>query len=242
MRLVTASAPGDPAFDIALSHALLAEVAAGRREDVVRLHRPGATAAFGRLDALRPGFDAACAVAEELGFTPVVRSAGGHAAPYDEQALVIEHIVAAGDVTAGLEERFHAMSGRLRDVLRGLGADARVGELPGEYCAGAHSINVGGRLKVAGVAQRAVRGGALTSAILTVGGGPRLRDAVAALYATLELEVDPAVAGALDEVLPGVTVAAVSDAVRAAYGDPSPEEPDDALLAAARALIPRHAV
>jgi lipoate-protein ligase A len=246
LELITFSTPEDPAFDIALSHALLAGVAAGRRGDVLRLHRPGATAAFGRLDVLRPGFDAACSVAEELGYTPVVRSAGGHVAPYDEQSLVVEHIVAAPDVTAGLEDRFAAMSGLLRDVLAGLGADARVGELAGEYCAGAHSLHLavpgGGRLKVAGVAQRAVRGGALTSAILTVGGGPRLREAIAALYATLELDVDPGVAGALDEALPGITVERVGDAVRAAYGNPPPVEPDAELPAAARALIPRHAV
>jgi octanoyl-[GcvH]:protein N-octanoyltransferase len=242
LELITFSTPEDPAFDIALSHALLTDVAAARRGDVLRLHRPGATAAFGRLDALRPGFDAACAVAGELGFTPVVRSAGGHVAPYDEESLVIDHIVAARDVTAGLEERFDATSARLRDVLAGLGADAHVGELAGEYCAGAHSINVGGRLKVAGIAQRAVRGGAMTSAIVTVGGGPRLRDAIGALYATLELDVDPAVAGALDEVVPGVSVHAVAAAVRAAYGSRATVEPDGALLDAARALIPRHAV
>jgi octanoyl-[GcvH]:protein N-octanoyltransferase len=242
LELITFSTPEDAAFDIALSHALLTDVAAGHRGDVLRIHRPGATAAFGRLDALRAGFDAACAVAAELGYTPVIRSAGGHVAPYDEQSLVVDHITASADVTAGLEDRFHTMSGRLRDVLAGLGADARVGELPGEYCAGAHSLNVGGRLKVAGVAQRAVRGGALTSAILTAGGGPRLREAVAALYATLELDVDPGVAGALDEALPGITVERVSEAVRGAYGDPAPAKPGAELLAAAHALIPRHAV
>jgi octanoyl-[GcvH]:protein N-octanoyltransferase len=247
LELITASTPEDPALDIAISHALLAAVASGRRGDVLRLHRPGPTAAFGRLDVLRTGFDAACAVAEELGYTPVVRSAGGHVAPYDEQSLVVEHIVTATDVTAGLQDRFAAMSGLLRDVLAGLGADARVGELAGEYCAGAHSLNVaaphdGGRLKIAGVAQRAVRGGALTSAIVTVGGGPRLREAVAALYATLELDVEPGVSGALDEVLPGITVELVTGAIRAAYGDPAPVEPDAELLAAARALTPRHAV
>src|SRR3954465_15602906 len=110
------------------------------------------------------------------------------------------------------------MATRLRDVLAGIGADARVGGLGGDDCAGAHSLNVGGRLKVAGIAQRAIRGGALTSAIVTVGGGPWLRDVVAALYATLELDVAPAVAGALDEVVPTVTVERVGEAVRAAYG------------------------
>jgi lipoate-protein ligase A len=240
LELITASTPGEPVLDVALSHALLADVAAGRRGDVLRIYRPGPTAAFGRLDVLRPGFPAASAVAKELGLTPLVRSAGGHAAPYAGRSLVLEHVTAAEDVTAGLQERFVAQSGRLQRVLAGLGADAHVGELAGEYCPGRHSINVGGRLKVAGVAQRAVRGAAMTGAVITVGGGPELRAWIAALYAALDLEVDPATAGALDEALPGVTVDAVAAAVRADYAPAQPVAPSPALFAAARALIPRH--
>jgi octanoyl-[GcvH]:protein N-octanoyltransferase len=241
LDLITASTPEDPVLDVALSHALLDEVAAGRRGDLVRIYRPGPTAAFGRLDVLRPGFAAACAVARDLGLTPVIRSAGGHAAPYDGRSLVVEHVVAAPDVTAGLEARFAGASERVRRVLAGLGFDARVGELAGEYCPGAHSVNVGGRLKVAGIAQRAIRGAAMTGVVVTVGGGPELRAMVAALYAALELEVDPATAGALDECRPGITADAVEAAVRADHGALVEAEPDAATLAAARALIPRHA-
>ena len=50
-----------------------------------------------------------------------------------------------------------------------------------------------------------VRHGAATSAVVVVGGGPDLRATVAAVYAELEIPVDPATAGALDEELPGVT-------------------------------------
>ena len=78
-------------------------------------------------------------------------------------------------MTAGLQARFEAQSALLRDALAGLGADARIGELAGEYCAGAHSINLGGRIKVVGIAQRAIRHGALTTAVIVVGGGGRLR-------------------------------------------------------------------
>ena len=35
--------------------------------------------------------------------------------------------------------------------------DARVGEVPGEYCPGSHSVNARGRVKVVGTAQRMVR-------------------------------------------------------------------------------------
>src|SRR4051794_5839729 len=153
----------DPVLDVALSHALLDAVAAGRRPGAVRVFAPAPAVAFGRLDALRPGFAAACAVARRHGRTPLVRSVGGHAAVYDERCLVIEHVVAAPDATGGLQERFAEHAGRLQRVLRELGADAQIGAVPGEYCPGSYSVNAGGRLKLAGLAQRTVRGAALTS-------------------------------------------------------------------------------
>jgi hypothetical protein len=85
----------------------------------------------------------------------------------------------------------------------------------------------------------------MVSAVVTVAGGADLRAMVAALYAALELEVDPGTAGALDEVVPGLTAEAVAEAIRAAYAEGRElvaAEPDPALLAAARALTPRHAV
>jgi lipoate-protein ligase A len=245
LELITARTPADPVLDVALSHALLEAVAGGRQGEALRIYRPGPSAAFGRLDVLRPGFAAACDVARELGLTPLVRSAGGHAAPYDDRSLVVEHLAPAADVTAGLQERFGAQSSVLARVLAGLGADARIGALPREYCAGAHSINLGGRLKVAGIAQRAIRGAAMTSAIVTVAGGDDLRAMIEALYAALELDVDPSTAGALDEMLPGVTADAVAGAIGDAYAEQRRlvrAEPGPELLAAARALIPRHAV
>ena len=227
-----------------MTHALLREVAEGRRPAALRLFRPGPTLAFGRLDALLPGFARACAAARRRGYTPVVRSAGGHAAVYDEQCLVVEHVTAEADVTAGLQARFEAQSALLRDALAGLGADARIGELAGEYCAGAHSINLGGRIKVVGIAQRAIRHGALTTAVVVVGGGATLRTMVGEVYGALALEVEPTTAGALDDELPGVTVEQVADVIRDTYAVVArlePAELDPQLLAAARALAPRHA-
>jgi len=245
VELITAASPADPVLDIALSHALLGAVAAGRRPAALRIFRPGPTAAFGRLDALRPGFGRACAVARERGFTPVVRSVGGHAALFDERAVVVERITHERDATAGLQSRFEDQSHRVRDALAALGADARIGELAGEYCPGPHSVNVGGRVKVAGIAQRMVRHGAATSAIVVAGGGRELRAAIEAVYGALAIPLVPATVGALDEELPGVTLQDVALRLTDAYAVDSrlePREPDAILHAAARELLPRHRV
>jgi octanoyl-[GcvH]:protein N-octanoyltransferase len=209
--------PDDPARDIELTGELLRAVAAREQPETLRVYRPGPTAAFGKLDRLRPEIERAFAVARDLGYTPLVRLAGGQAAVYDARSLVVDHVTPEDDVTAGMNARFEDHAARLRAVLAGLGLDARVGELPGEYCPGRYSINVEGRLKVAGVAQRTIRGAALTTSVLVVAGGDELRAAVAAIYAALGRDTDPAVAGALDDVRPGITPDSVAPLLVAAH-------------------------
>lgn len=46
--------------------------------------------------------------------------------------------------------------------------EARVGQVDGEYCPGEFSINVGGRAKVVGSAQRVTGTGALFSTVVQV--------------------------------------------------------------------------
>jgi octanoyl-[GcvH]:protein N-octanoyltransferase len=213
VRLLRDSFPERPALDIAVSHALLTRVANGELDATLRLYRPGPTLAFGRLDALRPGFRRAGAAAREHGLEPVVRLAGGHAAAYHEDALIYEEITPQPDVTARLHERFREGAALLADALDGLGLDARVGEIPGEYCAGAYTVSASGRVKLVGVAQRAVRGAALLTAFVLVAGGDRLRAALIEVYRELDLEWDPRTAGALDDVLPGASMAGVEQAL-----------------------------
>ena len=55
LDLITAALPGDPALDIAATHALLARSPRGSGRRAARV-LPGPTAAFGRLDVLKPGF------------------------------------------------------------------------------------------------------------------------------------------------------------------------------------------
>src|SRR6185436_412499 len=122
----------------------------------------------------------------------------------------------------GTHERFATEGARLAGALASLGVDARVGEVPGEYCPGAYSVNARGRVKLIGTAQRLVRGGALLGASIVVGDGPGVRAVLREVYAALELEWDDATAGAVDEEVPGVTLDAAEHAVVSAYGNPEP--------------------
>jgi lipoate-protein ligase A len=239
LRLLT-DAPADAALDTALSAALLAGVADGD-PPAFRLVRPAPLVSFGRLDRLRPGFAAAAAAARARGFAPVLRVGGGRAAAAHEGAVSFALAApAAGDTT----ERFQAMSALVRAALARVGVAAEVGELPGEYCPGSWSLHAGG-LKLAGIDQRVTRGTALTEGLVVVQGGARVRAALVDVYAALDVPWDPRTAGAIEDLVPGVTPEAVAAALRAELAERHELRDgavDAATLAAARGLRERHRI
>jgi len=244
VRLVRDAFPERPALDMAVTHALLRRVAAGELPALVRVFRPGPTVAFGRLDALAPGYAAAVAAARARGAEPLLRLGGGHAAAYGPQAVLVEAVTPQRAIAAGLEDRFRVGTDWILAALGDVGVRGEAGELPGEYCAGAWSVHAGG-LKVAGLAQRAVRGAALLTGFVVVAGGDALRALLTDVYAALELDWDPRTAGAVASVAPGVTTEAVEEALVAATGARQAGAPpflDETTLALARQLEPAHQV
>lgn len=144
---------------------------------------------------------------------------------------------------SGIRDRFEAVSGVMARAFQALGIDARIGEVPGEYCPGSWSVNVGGRVKVMGVGQRLVRGAAHVGGVIVVDDGERIRDVLIPVYRALHLDWDPRTSGALADRAPGLDTSKVSRAViktlSAAFDierGPIPEE----IVAEARALIPDH--
>ena len=243
LHLLRGAVPGSAALQLALSQAVLTRVAGGWAPLVARLYVPAPTVAFGRVDAFRPGFDAAAARAREHGFTPVVRAPGGRAAAYHERSVVLELAAAEDDPRAGIGGRFEGMAGLVVDALRGLGVDAAQGELPGEYCPGRFSVLAGG-VKLGGIAQRVVAGASLTGIAIVVEDGARVRFVLEDVSRALEYVFDPATAGAVADVAPGVTTADVEAAIERALRDRyalTDVEPDAELVAAAVAREPEHA-
>src|SRR3954447_3735907 len=237
MQLVRSGTAESAVLELAISHALLTRAGAGELPSTVRVYRPAAAVAFGKLDALRPGFPDALAAARAHGCEPVLRLPGGYAAAYNEQSVGIDVVWALKDPVPGTHQRFAQEGDRLAGALRGLRVDARVGEVPGEYCPGAYSVNARGRVKLIGTAQRLGRGAALLGASIVVGDGPGLRSVLRDVYAALGLEFSDAAAGAVDEEVP-TGLEAVEEAVLTAYGPLKPAALDDATLTLARKLEP----
>ncbi|MET1065671.1 MAG: lipoate--protein ligase family protein [Arthrobacter sp.] len=212
------------AADLDLALELLGKVKTGQVGPMLRLYRPVPTVAFGQRDTHLPGFDAAARACRDLGFEPLVRKAGGRAAAYHEGTLVIDHLEPDADAIAGAKGRFSLFGELLAGALRDAGVDAGVGEIPGEYCPGEFSVHGSGsqdpghRIKLVGTAQRVVAGGWLFSSVIVVENSAPIRAVLEASYAALGLAWDPATAGAVGDLVPGLDVDAVEAAVIAAYG------------------------
>lgn len=211
------------ARDLEFGIELLGMAKTGRIGPTLRLYRPAPTVAFGQRDAHLPGFEAAAQACRELGFEPLVRKAGGRAAAYHEGTLIVDHVEPHADAIAGAKGRFAFFGGMLADALRSAGVQAAVGEIPGEYCPGEFSVHgldpadPMHRVKLIGTAQRVVSGGWLFSSVIVVENSAPIRKVLEASYAALGLDWDPATAGAVDDLVPGLDVAAIETAVINTY-------------------------
>lgn len=203
LTLITESRKGP--LDVAISHAILAAVSAGDMGPTLRLHVPGSIVAFGRADRVTPGYPAAVRAAEAHGFAAVERLAGGRAAVFHESTLAFSLALPEEEPKAGIQERFEMIATLMAEAFAKLGVDARVGEVPGEYCPGQWSVNVAGKVKVMGVGQRLVRRAVHVGGVVVVDDGERIRDVLIPIYRSLSLDWDPRTAGALADRSPGLT-------------------------------------
>jgi octanoyl-[GcvH]:protein N-octanoyltransferase len=231
--------PDRPAFGAAVSRAILERVAACELAPTIRLHRTGRVLAFGRQDAASDRFQAAVAAARGAGFEPIVRLAGGRAALYHEGTIALSWATPDPNATSGAHSRFEQLSELLAGAVRRLGVDARVGEVPGEYCPGAYSVNARGRSKLVGIGQRIVSGGAHLGVVVVVRDSTLVREALIPVYDALGLDWDPATAGSVEDELGDTDLAAVEDALLEALADAGHELHDATLDPETLALAER---
>lgn len=204
-----------PALDTAISATLLTRA---DREGLttVRLFVPDRAVVFGRQDSVRPGFAAAVAAARAAGFAPVLRLAGGRAAVFHEGTVAVSIAQPTRHPREEIRERFVAVAGAVAAALRSLGADARIGEVPGEYCPGEYSVNLGGIHKVAGLGQRLRRGAAHVGGVVVVDGAEAINAVLEPAYEALRYDWDPKATGALGS---DMTPEAVIEAIVTALGE-----------------------
>jgi len=212
-QLLREAFPEQPEVGPSLSRVLLAQVAAGERPATVRLSRPGRVVAYGRRDTKSPGYPDAVKAASQLDFSGMERLTGGRAAAYTEGALSLTLTIPDPDPGERTNSRFEEAAGIARNALETLGIDARIGEVPGEYCPGDFSINARGQIKLAGIGQRMVKGAAHVGFVIVVKDSALTREVLDPVYAALGLEWNPETVGAIEDEVAGVTLEMVESAL-----------------------------
>jgi lipoate-protein ligase A len=207
------------ALDTGVSHAIALAVGLGTLGETLRIHPTTRVVAFGRQDAIAPGYARAVATARAMGYDPIERLAGGRAAIFHTGTLGFSWAVPAPEPRTHVHRRFETLAEIMCRAFADLGVDARVGEVDGEYCPGAYSVNVGGRYKVMGVGQRLVRGAAHVGGVVVVKGTEELRSVLGPVYGALDLSWQPEAAGALEDATTGIDLASVRRAILHRFGD-----------------------
>ena len=213
IRLITEAFAESPALDTAVSRALLQRVSSGFEPETLRLFRPGPIVAFGPQDVRAQGYKAAVQATRDEGFHAVNRLAGGRAAVFHEGTIAFAWTIPDADPRARVWERFDETAEIMAAALRSLGVDARIGEVPGEYCPGKHSVNARGAKKLMGVGQRTISRAAHVGGVLVVSGSKRIRDVLTPVYDALDLDWDPEATGSVEDELGTGDFEAVKKAV-----------------------------
>ena len=243
LRLVTESFRSHPAMDTAVSRAILMGVSDGHEPDTLRVYRPGAVVSFGPKDTRAPGYDDAVRAARASGFEAVRRLSGGTAAVFHEQTIAFAWTVADPAPREGVQQRFEELAGIMEVALIRLGIDARVGEVPGEYCPGRYSVNARGERKLMGVGQRLTSRAAHTGGVVVVDGAERVRHVLLPVCRALRLDWDPATVGSVADEVGGVAFETVVAAIVEEFSsrhETVPGELGPETLAAAEGMVEEH--
>lgn len=213
IRLVTEHCDYRPALDTAISRAILQRVSEGSEPETLRLFRPAPVVAFGPQDTRSPGYGEAVRLSRENGFEAINRLAGGRAAVFHEGTLGFAWAIPDNDPRQRVDQRFNEIADIMVKAFKSLGIDARVGEVPGEYCPGRHSVNARGEKKLMGVGQRTILRGAHVGGVIVVNDGNRVRDILVPVYDALGLEWNPETTGSIEDEVGPTQYDAVSRAV-----------------------------
>jgi octanoyl-[GcvH]:protein N-octanoyltransferase len=113
---------------------------------------------------------------------------GGHAVVLGAGSFCVGFAESA-QTFDGTQERYERLTKALIEAFAGIGIDAESGELDGEWCPGSWSVHAG-EVKLAGLAQRAVKGAAWTDAVVDLAPDAAKARVLTEVYAALDLPLD----------------------------------------------------
>lgn len=205
IQLITESHPNLPTLDTSISRVILDKVSQESMPETLRLYTPPEVVAFGPLDTISRGYRASIIEAQNKGFGAIRRLAGGRAAVFHRGTIAFSWTIPDAEPRSNIESRFNDASVILLNAFRRLGIEARIGEVPGEYCPGRFSINAKGKKKIMGVGQRIVSKAAHLGGVIVLADSNRIREVLTPVYAALELNWDPNTVGSIEDELGSTT-------------------------------------
>ena len=201
ITLVRRSVPYQPVFDTAVSHALLRQAGRGELGETLRVSVPGRMVAFGKQDVTNAGYGQAAVEARQRGYAAIERLAGGRAAVFHPGTISFAWTMPEMEAGANITTRFKEISNIVAGALEKLGVDAHIGEVPGEYCPGAYSVNARHGKKLMGVGQRVIRGAAHVGGVIVVNDAAAVRNVLIPVYDALDVAWQPATTGSIEDEL-----------------------------------------
>ncbi len=242
INVISGHLTGDAALDTAMSRAILHRVGSGLLPETIQVGTPHNVVAFGKHDTLADRFPLAVSEAIERGFDPTIRIAGGRAVAFHPGTVRFSWTMPASEPATSMHSRFDQIANAVVDSLAGLGVDATIGELPGEYCAGRYSVHIVGGGKIMGVGQRLSRSAAQVGGVIVVEDAASINAVLTPVYRALGIDMDPARTGCVADAVPvAPSAVAASLVTRLSVGrDVSETAPDDETIALASAFRTDH--
>jgi len=200
LHLILGGLTGDAALDTAISRAILQRVSSGELPATLQVGMPHEVVAFGKHDALAPGFARAVDIAREQGFDPTVRIAGGRAVVFHPGTVRFAWTVPGDAPAQAMHARFETLAQAVVAALSGFDIESEIGELHDEYCAGRYSVHLTDGGKIMGVGQRLARHAAQVGGMIVIDNPQRINAVLEPVYRELEIPFDPAMTGALSDV------------------------------------------
>ncbi len=245
IKLIRRSFPHQPVLDTGVSHALLRRAGRGEVGETLRVSIPGRMVAFGGQDVTAAGYNEAAVEARQRGYAAIERLAGGRAAVFHPGTIAFTWTIPEPEAQAEITTRFKEVAEIVAGTIERLGIEVHIGEIPGEYCPGAYSVNARKKHKIMGVGQRIVRGAAHVGGVIVVNDSAGVRDVLIPVYKALGLAWDPSTAGSIEDELGAPRdLEKVADMLIEEFADRFTIQEgllDAETLAEAEALAPSHA-
>lgn len=210
LNVISGHLTGDAALDTATSRAILQRVSAGDLPEILQVGMPHRVVAFGKHDAISPGFNEAVTSAVASGFDPTIRIAGGRAVVFHPGTVRFAWTLPDNEPAKNMHARFEQLANAVVEALGRLDVEARVGELPDEYCAGKYSVHIQGGGKVMGVGQRLTKHASQIGGMIVVNDPLTINEVLEPIYRMLDIPFDLSRTGSVADVKT-VTPAAVAE-------------------------------